>query len=456
MPYVTSTKFIDDMPIHPGVFGTFSPGESVFVSESVRHFYVGNPDFTIDDSLSLAAVNARLGAVQKIAQFASALKRKRTFDSAVMSSPPTFAESADFASGSIAGAVFVSLGSSNIYKSTPLFAAYSGQGRDVYKPSPGAGSGTFFSFATDAQAFEIDLQTGGFGIPILLIVDGEFASATAYNGTPPASGNIRRQWKFTFPTKKIRHIQVLNSGIYNGIAGIFVGPRDVVIPWNPGLDGGLVAISDSYGGFAYGAVPHGGPAIGLIDAAGYAAAVQQYGGSGYYATNGFNGYEDRLRANIAAQAKTPAIVYTAGGINDPQSALTTKAAIDSYFSYCAASVPDALHIVMGPWCPKQSYINGTDKYTEITSWINSALRNSGLKYYIFLDTVAGGWETGWGTSRTGSEPWITGSGYVGGTTGTGNADIYISNDQTHPSSDGVEYLLRRTDSEVVHALSTLI
>jgi hypothetical protein len=49
MPYVTSTKSIDDMPIYPGVVGSFVPGQPVFVSDSVRHIYVGNPDFTITD-----------------------------------------------------------------------------------------------------------------------------------------------------------------------------------------------------------------------------------------------------------------------------------------------------------------------------------------------------------------------------------------------------------------------
>lgn len=50
MPYVTSSKSIDDMPIFPGVLGSFSPGVSQYVHESVRHFYVGNPDFTISET----------------------------------------------------------------------------------------------------------------------------------------------------------------------------------------------------------------------------------------------------------------------------------------------------------------------------------------------------------------------------------------------------------------------
>jgi phospholipase/lecithinase/hemolysin len=48
-------------------------------------------------------------------------------------------------------------------------------------------------------------------------------------------------------------------------------------------------------------------------------------------------------------------------------------------------------------------------------------------------------------------PWITGTGRVGATTGTGNADTYIGSDATHPTDAGHAYLARR----VVAALEEL-
>lgn len=51
MPYITCSKAIDDMPQYPGgAVVAFFPGQSVFVHESVRHFYVGNPDFVISET----------------------------------------------------------------------------------------------------------------------------------------------------------------------------------------------------------------------------------------------------------------------------------------------------------------------------------------------------------------------------------------------------------------------
>lgn len=389
-----------------------------------------------------------------IMQLKSALSAKRIFDSAVMSSPPIFTESGDFASGSISSGVFIPLDSPKIHKPTPISVAYATQGRNVFGPAAGVYSGLFFGFSTDAQVIEIDLQTGAASCPIGLVVDGQFASASLYTGTPPGGGNIRRQWKFDFGSRKMRNIQVLNAGVYNGIAGIFVGPSDQVVPYDAGVNGGFLEIADSYGGQLVAPVPHGGPGMGILDALNYCGSVAQYGGSGYYTTNGANNYLTRLQAWIAANGSAPSILLTMGGINDDAVAANTKAAIDAYVSYCATNLKSTLHIFTGPWCPKQSFINGSDKYSVINGWIKSALQASSLTYWVFLDTINGGFVTSWGTSSAGSAPWITGSGYAGGTTGTGNADNYISSDQTHPSAAGIDYFRRRVSADVLKALQS--
>lgn len=51
MPYVTCTKAIDDMPQYPsGALIAFVPGQPQYIHESVRHYYAGNPDFTVTDT----------------------------------------------------------------------------------------------------------------------------------------------------------------------------------------------------------------------------------------------------------------------------------------------------------------------------------------------------------------------------------------------------------------------
>lgn len=51
MPYVTCNKAIDDMPQYPsGALIAFVPGQPQYIHESVRHYYAGNPDFTVTDT----------------------------------------------------------------------------------------------------------------------------------------------------------------------------------------------------------------------------------------------------------------------------------------------------------------------------------------------------------------------------------------------------------------------
>jgi len=55
----------------------------------------------------------------------------------------------------------------------------------------------------------------------------------------------------------------------------------------------------------------------------------------------------------------------------------------------------------------------------------------------------------------GSEPfaWVSGTGYVGATTGTGNSDLYICSDQTHPTPIGMMHYVDKIASAVRTALS---
>ena len=472
-------------------------------------------------ALTHAEMDANLAAVQAlvsgagilgttVTQLLTGLQRAPMFDS-VMSSPPTFSESADFASGSLGGAL-IPLDDARITQLGRVGRDYQAQGRWVFTAvSVGGGN---FAFITDAIAFEIDLQTSPVGNPCSVIVDGVFATTVVYNGTPPGSGNIRRQWKVTFPSRKMRRIIILNSGNGVGIAGIFVGPQDTVLPYKPVQNfGGVAVLGDSYAGYGFQPVTHGGPAIGIMDALSYSGAVMQYGASGYFATNGNSNYLTRLQKYVTVGPATPGAIITMGGINDDNVASNTQVAINAYYAWCSANLPDALHIVTGPFCPSQTYISGTDKYTNITGWIKSALVAFGVKKWVFLDTIFGGYSTSWGKSVSGTGPWITGEGqlvtftasvsaattatlsvpwngssgvgfinfsdgstksvtltngsasvaWIGAVTATntanayrtdGNAKYYISNDGTHPvATSGVDFFARRAAFDLLQALS---
>lgn len=64
--------------------------------------------------------------------------------------------------------------------------------------------------------------------------------------------------------------------------------------------------------------------------------------------------------------------------------------------------------------------------------------------WVQVNNLAGTWRNSSGASGSlGGQPWQTGSGRVGATTGTGNGDRYVSPDGTHPSAAGVDYLCMR-------------
>ncbi len=374
-----------------------------------------------------------------------------------MSPTPQFTWSKDFGSGSIAGASLIPLDDPAIYQAVPSEVAYQTQGREVFKPVNGLGAREVFSFWFDGSSLEIDAQSHpNYGV--MLWVEGtRIADSLIEEGTP-SNGNIRRQLRIDFPNRSLRRVVVMPRH-YGGTAGIFINPNtDSLIPYTPGLSTPMVALTDSYGGLGQWGFPYGGASILLADALGFHFANLQHGGSGYEATNQGLKFLDRLQLfEQQSEAWPPSVLVVSGGINDLADA-RTQAQIHDFFAYCGSQLGNTLLIVHGPWCPNQSYLNGRDKYTIINQHIRNELANLGHPWWVYLNTLEGGWVTGWGASQGGNGPWITGSGREGMPRGDGNADFYISADGTHPTwegdPNGVAYLARRTRQEVLSALKT--
>lgn len=396
----------------------------------------------------------RFGITSEASQSARLLSeaiRSSTYPRAVMAAPPVVTYGADFAGTSLSGAVYIPINDSRIISSCVISVAYNTQGRDVFKDMSGAASSFCFSFSTDAPVFEIDVQSQPYW-PFNMIVDGELISASRIQDPTAAGGNIRRLVKVDFGSRKIRNITVSSSVVSGGTAGIYVTNKDQVFPYSPNVCGQFLDISDSYGGYTTGGMATGGPASAIYSAI-QSAVIAQYGGSGYNVTNGGTTYLQRLQAFVSA-GNSPKIIKVSGGINDAANA-ATQTAINDFYSWVSINLPDCLLLVTGPWCPNQSLITGTDKYTQINGWIKSALQASGVRY-VFMDTLSGSMDSSFKDSILSTSPWITGSGKEGATTGTGNADLYISSDGTHPSVAGLDYLSRRVAYSVANMLGAKI
>lgn len=159
---------------------------------------------------------------------------------------------------------------------------------------------------------------------------------------------------------------------------------------------------------------------------------------------GTGGTRTRFSPRVAHDviAQNPDIVVWAGGINDRDftnasiypagsgtAAAVFRAEVDACLGAVAAALPKCRQIVLGPWSPSSSQASSSSS-SQNTMAVRSALQAAAAAYgAIYIDNNV--------------EPWITGTGKVGSTNGSGNADIYTGSDGTHPSDAGHEYMGRR-------------
>lgn len=387
----------------------------------------------------------------KLQLFAKKLQDNPVFGK-VMASPPTITISpTDNAPTSLSGSVWVPVNdASKVTVNGALTSFFTNGLSHVVYNLTSIKNRPSIAFCTDALDVEFELNVSSTLERFGIVVDGEWLQNTPLTYPSATAGNWTRQYKITFATRRMREIQLFGSSL-SGVAGFYVTNKDVVHAAPDRATLKTYILSDSYGGANVLGAPDNGFVNGLLAANEFKNFIHsQVGGTGYVNSSPFLG---RLQAIVASDG-VPDCVITAGGINDTANA-TLETAINSYFSYCASINPHALHIVYGPWMPKL-YLNGGGKYTAITNYIKSALAASGLKNWVFLDTVNGGWLTSFGTSSSASGPWFNGNGNEGATTGSGNSDFYIGTDGTHPNNAGSLYLTERSVREVSAALQSMI
>ncbi|MFJ7586797.1 hypothetical protein ACIQZO_05245 [Streptomyces sp. NPDC097617] len=92
-----------------------------------------------------------------------------------------------------------------------------------------------------------------------------------------------------------------------------------------------------------------------------------------------------------------------------------------------------------PWTIAATSV-GTQSLTNTDATLRAAAAAAGL---VFVSPITGSVYSSAGTLVATHGPWITGTGRVGATTGTGNADTCIGTDATHPTDAGHTYLASR-------------
>ncbi len=252
---------------------------------------------------------------------------------------------------------------------------------------------------------------------------------------------------------------LLTSALGTWLSEIGTGKDRTVTPWDWRAEQRQPVagfLNDSYGyGFMYGLV-----GMSFLEyqskLMGYGAwAASVIGSTGYLKTNPgqADNAQEPFRQRVIDQGGVDC-VHLQLGINDPLVGFGPASAkvIDNQR---AALGNAGLLVVMGPWAPSQSAATraGSSYLARRDLLLLKMRRTSGP--WIFLDNLAGTWETSRGKTRPAARgPWQTGDGFVAHETGVGNSDTWVSSDGTHPTALGDVNLAEIYAAEYKQALAT--
>jgi lysophospholipase L1-like esterase len=274
-------------------------------------------------------------------------------------------------------------------------------------------------FGFDGTDFEVYTKDNGGRYRIL--VDGQIASSDTSLGN---TGNLYYQ-KFTFPTRRQRIITIEGGNVFF-FGGLKIGPNDSVYLPSAAPQQRVIIVGDSFTEGTGATGPFRAWSHIAADALGWDGWSSGSGSTGW-ATAGSNQakFVDRLTADVIN--RSPDIVVFAGGINDEtyygsNGSAAYTAQVEACLDALLIGLPNLDQIVIvGPWWPSSAANANRDG-------VRAVLQQAAADYgAIWIDPKG----------------WITGTGRVGTTTGTGNADLYTSSDGTHPSTAGHAYLARR-------------
>ncbi|MGW7327497.1 SGNH/GDSL hydrolase family protein [Streptomyces sp. NPDC054840] len=289
-------------------------------------------------------------------------------------------------------------------------------------------------FGTDASAFQLrfNWQTGG---SYRISVDGRKMTdlMQSLGGTTPGS----------------THLMTVNLGVSQPrvirldfsvapFGGIYLPPGASM--WKPPTPAKrFMVLGDSIPGgssmntgggsgtwFARAARP-----LGYSDAWNEALGTTGYITAGSTATLG-------TRAPIDVIPNAPDTLIISAGYNDnggSQPSISSAAA--SLYSAIKTGLPATTIYVLGCWSPSGS---PAASITNTDTTLRTAAAAASLP---FISPITGSIYNSAGTLVATHGPWITGTGRVGATTGSGNADVYIGTDATHPTDAGHKYLADR-------------
>jgi lysophospholipase L1-like esterase len=364
----------------------------------------------------------------------------------VMASPPTVTVTNDTAPATtLTGPVLTQPGTSYTSIVCDDLTKYTPLGVGVATPVRGTGSGaiTFgvgwpigagimpesltIEFLFDGAAFELALRQFS-GVQYRLLVDGQYVTRLpqTLGGTGNAFGNV----KVEFATRAVRHIAVELTGTGTLFLGAWFGVNDTMRAVRPATRR-LAVVGDSYAAGAYSSATGSFPTY-LARALGFRDWINAGAGStGWLANGGGTNIGTRLTTDVTRHNPTD-VVFALGHNDTSFTNAQITAQVQTVLAATRSALPNLRSLsVVGPLFAGSN----PGVYTAMGAAIQAGCAASGATY---VDTV--------------SNPIFTGTGHVGATTGTGNSDLYIGADSTHPTDTGSVWL----GTTLAHAVASAL
>lgn len=298
-------------------------------------------------------------------------------------------------------------------------------------------NGWAVEFMSDASKVMVRIGCSTSTNGVQFEVDDYLVSATALT-MPATSGDGYFLLDFSNVGGRKRRKIRLEGDTATGFYGVYVGPTSSVWSYETPRDIKVAFVGDSIEAQTGATTPNGGYAIKVGKALGWSNVFQvAMGGTGFVATGSHNStFGDSFRvADVVAI--NPDVIFIGGSTNDSGTASATlRAAILATFRAYRTALPYVPIVVHSVWGgssgPGAPYLAvEADTAAAFATWADS---NS---YFFPISNDPDG-------------AWVFGTGKVGATNGSGNSDVYVSNDGVHPSPDGHDYYARR----VAHAFRT--
>lgn len=294
-----------------------------------------------------------------------------------------------------------------------------------------------------AEANKVTLRLEGSTLPYRFLVDGQYVDVT---GTVPGATSGTRYISLDFTSaggRKLREI-VVEMQAAQAFVGVYVGATEKIQK----AKDPIFKSDDCGDSWAYGSsATHLGDGIAAVaaDYLGWDSNMQSGApGAGWGTVTGYNHMQRVLNGDLGLNG-TPSVIRLRGSINDKNTtAATITANLLAAAQFARTTYPNALIIISGVYP-----VAGGNGGTQVTNAQNEAAVlaafNAFADPFSFYIPV--------GAAPLGSP--LTGTGFVGSTTGTGNADVNMF-DGSHLNTVGCAPMGRWEAEQIVSGCEALL